>query len=69
MFPLHLHTAALAARTLLPSSSSRVGHLHLPLTVRKLPETASSTSSSLRQIPKSGPNPTQNKLKPTKLRS
>ncbi|KAG6578843.1 hypothetical protein SDJN03_23291, partial [Cucurbita argyrosperma subsp. sororia] len=73
-----LPTPTQAARLLLPvprvastSSSSlyQVDVLHLlPLTARKLHETASSTSSSLRRIPRSGPNPTQNRMKP-ELRS
>ncbi|KAL0557114.1 hypothetical protein IC582_005632 [Cucumis melo] len=41
---------------------------HLPSAARKLGETSSSTSTSLRRIPRSGPNPTQNRMKP-KLRS
>ncbi|CAK9313328.1 unnamed protein product [Citrullus colocynthis] len=45
-------------------SSYQADLLHLPSTTRKLHETKSSTTTSLRRIPRSGPNPTQNRMKP-----
>lgn len=59
----HVASMSLPLPLSLSSSSSYQVDLlhHLPPAARKLGETSSSTSTSLRRIPRSGPNPTQNR--------